>query len=792
MSSTQYHRNTKVSSMFPFNLNKIPSAIGPIAAGLTVVTALLFNVYRYPASGISIVISFSLVLSVLLGGLKSGIVSAIIASCYYFYILLNYHYNSIIFPIVNLMGVFCIVFLTNYLSKNRTNKTFCCPNHYHQLHDPKTIYPVAVVYTALDGRILTAPPTLCHLLGYSEEELLKLNSKDISHPEDVETDWNNRQKLVDGEIDSFDMAKRYLRKDGETVWLYICVTIVRNPEGKPVHFLCYIHDLTESKRTEKALIESEKKYRELFNNANDAVTIHLLSDEGIPGKFIEVNDIACKTLGYSREEFLSMTPLDIASSKLHPAIIETGKELLEKNHSTYERIYLTKKGNNVPVEVSAHVFFMEDKRVVLSISRDITERKVTEEALLQSEERYRRLVELSPEAIVVHSGGKFVFSNSAGLRLIGLKNHKELIGHSILKFLHPDYHKIALERVRDLYRSEGSAPFIHQKLIRSDNTIVDVEIASTFMYYEGKPSNMVVVHDMTERKRVKELQKNIEENTKLLNEALEYDKLKTEFFSNISHELRTPLNLILSTLQLINLYLPNSIVDSNEDKVNRHLGIVKQNCYRLLRLVNNLIDITRIDSGFFDIVLQNYNIVSIVEEVILSVKEYVENKSLTLSFNSEIDEKVIACNPDMIERIMLNLLSNAVKFTKPGGHVSVNIYDKNESIVITVEDTGIGIPKDKLGIIFERFRQVDKSFTRSHEGSGIGLCLVKSLVEMHEGNIFVKSKEGKGSKFTIGLPVKTVSFNIPALLSDAVQSNNIGTIDIEFSDIYSHTHKVNN
>lgn len=279
----------------------------------------------------------------------------------------------------------------------------------------------------------------------------------------------------------------------------------------------------------------------------------------------------------------------------------------------------------------------------------------------------------------------------------------------------------------------------------------------------------------------------IKENKRLLEEIIEYDRLKTEFFSNVSHEFKTPLNIIFSTTQLLSLH-PLNCNDAYEynPKINNYISIMKQNCYRLLRLINNLIDITKIDSGFIHLILQNKNIVEVIENIALSTVEYVESKSRTIIFDTDIEEKIIAFDPEKIERIILNLISNAVKFTKPQDQIEINIYDKKETIIISVKDTGIGIPKEKQEIIFERFRQVSPLLNRNHEGSGIGLSLVKSLVEMHHGKISVKSECGKGTEFIIELPVKLISEEDNTKISnDFTSQTNVEKIQIEFSDIYS-------
>ncbi|MCD3297174.1 sensor histidine kinase, partial [Clostridium botulinum] len=210
---------------------------------------------------------------------------------------------------------------------------------------------------------------------------------------------------------------------------------------------------------------------------------------------------------------------------------------------------------------------------------------------------------------------------------------------------------------------------------------------------------------------------------------------------------------------------------------------------RLLRLIDNLIDITRIDSGFFSLNLQNHNIVTIIEDITLSVVEYIKNKDIKLIFDTDIEEKLTLCDEDKIERIILNLLSNAVKFTPKGGRIKVNIHDDGDSLRITVRDNGIGIPKDKIHIIFDRFRQVDTSFTRISEGSGIGLSLVKALVEMHNGTISVESEYGEGSEFIIYFPInKQITsklINQNNNLDNSLKEHKLKKVEIEFSDIYN-------
>lgn len=286
-------------------------------------------------------------------------------------------------------------------------------------------------------------------------------------------------------------------------------------------------------------------------------------------------------------------------------------------------------------------------------------------------------------------------------------------------------------------------------------------------------------------KQVEELSENFEENKRILTEVLEYDKLKTEFFANVSHELRTPLNVLWSTTQLLQSINLTSAAEGCD--INKYLKIMNQNTLRLLRLINNLIDTTKIDGGYLPLNLANGNIVYAIEETVLSAASYTESQDINLVFDTEVEEKYMAFDSDKIERIVLNILSNAIKFTERGGSIFVNICDLGNKIKLSIKDTGIGIPEDKLESVFGRFAQVNRTVSRKGEGSGIGLALVKSLVELHGGKVYVKSEVGEGSEFIIELPVTLVEEKKDSEFEPSYKGMNSKYIDkvkIEFSDIY--------
>ena len=261
---------------------------------------------------------------------------------------------------------------------------------------------------------------------------------------------------------------------------------------------------------------------------------------------------------------------------------------------------------------------------------------------------------------------------------------------------------------------------------------------------------------------------------------LEDNKLKLDFFVNISHELRTPVNLISSTIQLIKLNLKNL---SKEDAniISKYIDIMESNSMRLIRLINNLIDSTKIDSGFVKFTPINADIIKFVEDVCDSVVDYVDFNKMNLIFDTDREEEIVLFDPDIIERILLNLLSNAVKFNKVDGTIYVNLYTKDDEIRITVRDEGIGIPKEKLSSIFKRFEQLKTKNKIEKQGSGIGLYLVKSLVTLHGGNIKVESKVNEGSKFIVTIPKKVLENGEELVIDEKEKANRKASI--EFSDI---------
>ena len=417
----------------------------------------------------------------------------------------------------------------------------------------------------------------------------------------------------------------------------------------------------------------------------------------------------------------------------------------------------------------------------LGTASDITIRKQIEGALRESEERYRTLFNSIDEGfciikVIFDVAGKpmdyrFIETNSMFEKQTGLHDVKGKLMWDMApkheKYWFKIYGKVALTREPVRFTNEA----------KELNRWYDVYAFPTGE--SGSDQVAVLFNDITEHKR-SELEK--EQLQKEKNEALENSiKMKDEFLATITHEFKTPLTVINAALQAIENIYGSQVSEG----IKKHLQRIRTNSFRQLRLVNNLLDITRYNAGHIKINRKNMDIVFLTRTIVKSVDLYAKQKGVVLKFLTEIESKEMAIDEEKYERILLNLLSNAIKFTPKDKSIYVHISCKNRQAIITVKDEGVGIPKTKQKLIFERFGQVDSSLTRQAEGTGIGLSLVKTLVEEMNGTITVDSEVGIGSAFIVTLPITKLRCNMPEI--NNIVSSDIRVMQvtaIEFSDIY--------
>lgn len=474
------------------------------------------------------------------------------------------------------------------------------------------------------------------------------------------------------------------------------------------------------------------------------------------------------------ESFIGSNILDYLDEQNKEELIEIFTEYYNKPIKQVEFESINGEISSVYLQVNNRKINVKYDDVILSTVNIMTEDVTRLQLIKESKRRYKQILNILPLGVLIHVNNKIIFANNEIAKMLKYGSYKFLIGENIDRFLRYENKIEFYNNIKNLYNEVNIEPI--QMYIQDINkSTISVEIVNSIVPFENQAVLTIIKDTTKERKR--------EIDKLLLEETITYEKIKSEFFANVSHELKTPINVIYSSLQVIDSMIKLNKIKDNGYKLKNYINIMKQNCYRELKLANNLIDLSRYELNGFELDLKQINIVSLIENITTEVVKVAKKKNIELIFDTEEEE--IFCNVDemKIERMILNLLSNSIKFTQPNGEIMVFITTKIDSVIITVKDNGIGIPQEKINYIFDRFKQVDKTFTRGNEGSGLGLSIVKAIVNLHGGNLKVESQEGLGTEISISLLCEKdneqISMGIDNLFKDCDEM-----INTEFSDIY--------
>lgn len=484
------------------------------------------------------------------------------------------------------------------------------------------------------------------------------------------------------------------------------------------------------------------------------------------GVYVDVNKKFLEFFNKTYDEVIGHTDYELFPKDSANEFIRTDNMIIKYNKlEIYDEFINSGVNKNMYLQTAKWPYTEENNSLLLGtigISIEITNKIEVLKNIEQNEKTFLEIANNIEEVIVIADEKKAHYISPSFERVFGVKPEKLYYDIKTWKDNWKSFEPQG--NVNYNYNSKEPVSIIFKATRKNqDEKWFWVRIVSLLDENGNVIKKIFVISDITQTKKGE----------------LELEKLRMDFLANISHELRTPINLILSSLQVLNLKM-NLLDEELFRYFNKYLSIVDQNGRRLLKLVNNLIDTTRLESGCFSYNPKNKDIISYVENICLSVSEFVKSNNLSIIFDTDTEEKLIAFDPDNMERIILNLISNAIKFNKPGGEIEVFISCKDD-IEISVKDSGIGIPEDKMDKIFERFEQV-KTNTKK-EGSGIGLNLVKSLIEMNNGSIKVESELEKGSKFTIILPNTLIKNSLSYSYENSNYINNENQISVEFSDI---------
>jgi PAS domain S-box-containing protein len=599
--------------------------------------------------------------------------------------------------------------------------------------------PLAVIEWDHEFRVLRWSPAAERLFGWTSAEVLGKRFSDWNFvvQEDVEAVHQVGKLQNQGNEHHGILRNRNYTKVGAVVNCEWYNSALYDNNGKLVTVLSLVLDITVATRIEEALRKSETQYRLLFESNPHAMWVY----DQETRRFLAVNNAAIHHYGYSRQEFLSMTIEDIRPPEDIPLL----KDYLTNVNPTYNRAgewrHQKKDGTIINVEITSNRLDFEGRSAVFVLANDITERKVAEKALRESEDRYRDLVDNSHELICTHDlEGRVISVNPWASRVLGYPQER-LIGMNIRDGLLPEYRKEFDEYIHKV-KTEGSAKGVMRVRTSSGETRL-------WEYYntlrtQGVETPIVrgMAHDATERRLALEREKEARR------EAEEANRVKDEFLSTLSHELRTPLTAIMGWS---NMLLHG---DVDQSKHQQAIETIARNANSQCQLIDDLLEVSRIITGKLRLDFVACDLQPIIEAACDSIRPAAEAKGVHLHLLLQPEVGEVLGDRERLQQVVWNLVSNAVKFTPGTGEVDVKLKRINSHVEITVSDSGAGIHPDFLPHVFDRFRQADGSTTRSHGGLGLGLAIVRHLVELHGGMATADSAGlGEGSTFTVRLPL---------------------------------------
>lgn len=548
-------------------------------------------------------------------------------------------------------------------------------------------------------------------------------------------------------------------------------------EGNIKHIVLMADDVTKDVKgrniilkQENLIISQQEQLEAIIENMSDCLFIA----DG-HGNYTKLNKMARETFGDTDNikrvgDVLNSIPMYDQDGRLLEFENIPAVRALKGEEVKNIRVSINNNGLIKYYDINATPIFDNNARVsnVVLCFRDVSYLISRQELLIKQKDYLYDIINSLDLPILrfSHTNLELIELNNKGKKLIHYTSYNEenISIEDIIKVLKIQDYEDHINEIRDIKKTT------YYKNVKI-NTLKEEKhyniICQPLFDLDGISKELIIiVVDVTD-----EILKNREIN-KLL-------KAQEEFFSFVSHEFKTPITVALSALQVLEF----TGKDSLNSMALKYIDKIRQSCLQQLRLVNNLLDITRADSGYLKINEKNINIVEVTRLIVESIEVYARDKGIDLEFRSSNDEIIISLDDEKYERIILNLLSNAVKFTPPNKKIYVNIYYEGNNVCVAVRDEGIGIPKDKLPYIFERYSQISNEFIKNFEGTGIGLCLAKIMTKALGGDITVHSEVNVGTLFKVSLPLKTIKKEEPPQSLDLLDDRLSRSINIEFSNL---------
>ncbi|MBN2664524.1 MAG: PAS domain S-box protein [Bacteroidales bacterium] len=447
-----------------------------------------------------------------------------------------------------------------------------------------------------------------------------------------------------------------------------------NADGEIIGIVGISRNITDRKKAEQALKASEEKFKTLFEANLDSLAVFQFDENGKPSHFIDCNQSAADIIGFTKEEILQSSPVEVEIIEDFKSLGKRVDELKTKGSAHFETKLRHKQGHTVFVEVIATMINYNNQPAIMNITRDITERKKAEQALKESEDRFKKLSAFTFEGIVIHNNGIVIDCNHSAVRLIGYQRD-EIIGMNLFKVIHPDCHA----KVKEMMAKNLAKPY-QIVIIRKDGSTFDAETEAQNIQYSGEYFRVACVRDITERKKQ---ERTIEKQTIKLKEAI---ATKDKFFNIIAHDLKSPFNSILGFSDL----LMKNIEKYDKDKIKRFVTTINEAGNNTFKLLENLLQWARSQQNKIPFNPEEHKLHELANETYTLVNHAANEKEITISLDIPNEISIVA-DAEMLKTIIRNLVSNAIKYTPENGKITISAQQNHNEIIIKITDTGTGM-----------------------------------------------------------------------------------------------------
>ena len=599
-----------------------------------------------------------------------------------------------------------------------------------------------------NGTFLDANPAFCRFLGYTRDELRRLTSLAITHPEDRDVDAAWIRRMDDGVIDTYRMEKRYLRADGATLWGDLTVTAMHASDGRILHRIAQIQDITARKEAETARRESEARFASIFEDAGIGMTI-----ADAEGRIRLVNPAMAKFLGYSAGELIGVLLDGLTYADDLPEQRDKRQRTVAGDIDAYqlEKRYVRKDGTLAWGLVNASAVRNASGAVqeLIGQVQDITARKEAEAALRESEARFRALVQNDPDVIVVIDAAmRITYVSPSSLAALGVLP-ETVIGETAETFIdrvHPEDIDRALALFGDVGLRQGTVASTEVRVQHAAEGWRWFQITiANLLGHPGVSGFLFNLRDITERKHADlATAAALQTQQAAIAELERLNRSKSRFLSTISHEFRTPLTAIIGYSEFMTHNAGDAALIAED------AAVIHREASRLNRMVDEVLLIDRVDSGQMSLRTKPVAPNAIVLDVVESCRPLFEKHELVLDLDPAA--RIVDGDRDRLAQAITNLISNAIKYSPDGGPITVTTRNEGADVVISVRDVGIGIAPEDLGRIFDRFERVESGIAGRIGGTGLGLSIVREIAKLHGGRVWAESEPGFGSVFSLAIP----------------------------------------